>query len=108
MKVRNGSIVVQFKCATIDALNFNIQWHCRVINNKDHVNLYDSIRDLSLTRLYKLSFSTLTLTPVFRCMSYDRVYRSRSGYKRVLVVHNELKNVKIPMLQHLTSRPGLG
>ena len=23
------------ECATIDALNANIQWHCRVINNKD-------------------------------------------------------------------------
>ena len=30
------------ECATMDALNVNIQWQCRVINNKDPVNLYDS------------------------------------------------------------------
>ena len=28
--------------ATMDALNVNIQWHCRVINDKVPVNLYDS------------------------------------------------------------------
>ena len=28
--------------ATMDALNVNIQWHCRVINDKVPMNLYDS------------------------------------------------------------------
>ena len=30
------------KCATMNALNVNIKWHCRVISNKVYMNLYDS------------------------------------------------------------------
>ena len=51
------------ECATMNALNFNIQWHCRVFNNKDFImscNQQQTSFRL-LTNLYDI-YSTTTVT----------------------------------------------